>query len=111
MVESPFGISKFVTALRTLAGEEMIRRRLVSVNLESVTAYRQIDEILKTTRVADSRLASPGVKDPAAPYLTEMDREERLEALERAMHEAAARLEFEKAAQYRDELERLRTEG
>ena len=73
--------------------------------------YKTIDEILKTTRVADSRLASPVVKDPAAPYLTEMDREERLEALERAMHEAAVRLEFEKAAQYRDELERLRTEG
>ena len=73
--------------------------------------YKTIDEILKTTRVADSRLASTGVKDPAAPYLTEMDREERLEALERAMHEAAARLEFEKAAQYRDELERLKAEG
>jgi excinuclease UvrABC helicase subunit UvrB len=38
-----------------------------------------------------------------------MDREERIEALERAMHEAAARMEFEKAAQYRDELRRLRT--
>lgn len=73
--------------------------------------YKTIDEILKTTRVADSRLASSVVKDPAAPYLTEMDREERLEALERAMHEAAARLEFEKAAQYRDELERLRAGG
>jgi excinuclease ABC subunit B len=69
--------------------------------------YKTIDEIMKTTRVADSRL-TPAVKEPVAPYLSEMDREEQLEALERAMHEAAARLEFEKAAQYRDELERLR---
>jgi excinuclease ABC subunit B len=72
--------------------------------------YKTIDEIMKTTRVADSRIA-PTARESVAPYLAQMDREEQLEALERAMHEAAARLEFEKAAQYRDELERLRTQG
>ncbi len=91
------------------------RRRMVQAkynpehNTTPRSIYNTIDEIMKATRVADSR-ASSAVKEPVAPYLAEMDREERLEALERAMHEAAARLEFEKAAMYRDELERLRVE-
>ncbi len=79
-------------------------------NITPRSIYKTIDEIMKTTQVADSR-AGTVVKESASPYLDEMDREERLEALERAMHEAAARLEFEKAAQYRDELERLRSKG
>jgi hypothetical protein len=51
MVESPFGIHKFVTAMRKYAGEEAMRHLLVSVNLESVTAYRQIDDILRAPEI------------------------------------------------------------
>ena len=71
--------------------------------------YKTIDEIMQSTRVADSRGVAAAAKEEAVPYLAQMDREERIEALERAMHEAAARMDFEKAAQYRDELQRLRT--
>ncbi len=71
--------------------------------------YKTIDEIMQSTRVADSRGIAAAAKEEAVPYLAQMDREERIEALERAMHEAAAGMEFEKAAQYRDELQRLRT--
>ena len=107
---------KITNSMRRAIMETDRRRKIQSEynrknHITPRSIYKTIDEILKTTRVADSRLASSGVKDPTAPYLMEIDREERLEALERAMHEAAARLEFEKAAQYRDELERLRAEG
>ena len=51
MVESPFGIHKFVTAMRKYAGEEAMSHLLLSVNLESVTAYRQIDDILSTPEI------------------------------------------------------------
>jgi len=51
MVESPFGIHKFVTAMRRYAGEEAMRHLLISVNLESVTAYRQIDTILRAPEI------------------------------------------------------------
>lgn len=51
MVESPFGIHKFVTAMRKYAGEEVMSHLLLSVNLESVTAYRQIDDILSAPEI------------------------------------------------------------
>jgi hypothetical protein len=51
MVESPFGLQKFVAAMRRHAGEAAMRRLLVSVNLESVTAYRQIDDLLRTPEI------------------------------------------------------------
>jgi excinuclease ABC subunit B len=99
-------------SMRRAIGETERRRRIQEEfnrrhHITPRSIYKTIDEIMKATRVADSRAAST-VKEPVAPYLLEMDQEERIEALERAMHEAAARLEFEKAAQYRDELERMR---
>jgi len=41
-------------------------------------------------------------------YLSPEKRKKRMEELERLMKEAARNLEFEKAAQYRDELNRLK---
>jgi excinuclease ABC subunit B len=79
-------------------------------HITPTSIYKTIDEIMKSTRVADSRGVAAAAREEAVPYLAQMDREERIEALERAMHEAAARMEFEKAAQYRDELQRLRAQ-
>jgi excinuclease ABC subunit B len=95
--------------------DETDRRRKIQAaynkkhNITPKSIYKTIDEIMQSTRVADSRGLAAAARDEGLPYLAEMDREERIEALERAMHEAAARMEFEKAAQYRDELQRLRT--
>jgi excinuclease ABC subunit B len=95
--------------------DETERRRKIQAaynkehSITPKSIYKTIDEIMKTTLVADSRGIAAAAKEQGVPYLAQMDREERIEALERAMHEAAARLEYEKAAQYRDELERLRT--
>ena len=101
--------------MRRAIGETQRRRKIQAEynrkhNITPRSIYKTIDEIMKTTRVADSRITST-LKEPIAPYATQMDREERMEALERAMHEAAARLEFEKAALYRDELEKLKGKG
>jgi len=96
--------------------EETDRRRKIQAaynkkhNITPKSIYKTIDEIMQSTRVADSRGLAAAVKEETVPYLAQMDREERIEALERAMHEAAARMEFEKAARYRDELQRLRAE-
>jgi len=96
--------------------EETDRRRKIQAeynrehHITPTSIYKTIEEIMQSTRVADSRALASAAREETVPYLVQMDREERIEALERAMHEAAARMEFEKAAQYRDELQRLRTQ-
>ena len=47
---------------------------------------------------------------PAPQRLTEKQREAMLTRLDKAMHAAAAQLEFEKAASLRDEIRRLERE-
>ena len=68
--------------------------------------YKSVEEVLKTTAVADSKLYS-AVKEPKFDSLSALEREERMMAIEREMHQAAERLEFERAAILRDELHRL----
>jgi len=63
MIESPFGIQKFITALRGIAGDEAMKHLLVSVNIESVAAYRQIDEILKAPEIKDINEIVIGTSD------------------------------------------------
>ncbi len=74
------------------------------------TIYKSADEIRGATRVADSRSAR--WEKPSRKRLLpseKMDREEMLELLEKQMKEAAANLEFERAAELRDEIRRLKT--
>jgi hypothetical protein len=46
MVESPFGVHKFVTAVEEIAGADIAQHLFLSINLESLSAYEKIDEIL-----------------------------------------------------------------
>ena len=100
-----------VEALRR-AVEETNRRRRIQREYNLVhhitpkTIYKSTEEVLKATAVADSKVSEE--KKLPLDYLFKMEREERIEALEKAMAEAARRLEFEKAAQIRDELRRLK---
>ncbi len=73
------------------------------------TIYKSADEIMGATRVADSKSAKWD-KTPRKRLIPseKMDREEMLELLEKQMEEAAANLEFERAAQLRDEIHRLK---
>jgi len=91
--------------------EETDRRREIQVahNLEHgitpETIVKSIQEIEFSTRVADARSApAPRVAEALASYQEEMNLEELAKVLEKEMEEAAALLDFEKAALLRDEL-------
>jgi len=72
------------------------------------TIIKSIEETMLTTRVADARAEAPSraarVAEPAASYADEVNLEEWAKILEHQMREAAAMLDFERAAQLRDEL-------
>jgi len=71
------------------------------------TIRKTVQEILIQTSAADGR-PSRAVKAVRRDMLTEFEREELIEQLTREMATAAEALEFERAAEYRDELNRLK---
>jgi excinuclease ABC subunit B len=93
------------------AMDETNRRRVLQKEyndlhgIEPETIYKSIDEIMKTTMVADARRVEEEM--PILNTIAKMDRGALLDELRQAMHEAAANLEFEKAARLRDEISRL----
>jgi len=72
------------------------------------TVYKSIEDVLGATRVADSKTARWEKKSSVELPSERMAREEVIEFLERQMQEAAANLEFERAAELRDEIRRLK---
>jgi len=94
------------------AVEETNRRRKIQEeynrthHITPKSIYKSVEEVLKATAVADSKVSED--KEFSLDYLSSLDQEERIEVLEKAMAQAARRLEFEKAAQIRDELKRLK---
>jgi excinuclease ABC subunit B len=76
------------------------------------TISKSIEETLLSTRVADARVEGPAgagrVAEPAASYADEVNLEEWAKILEHQMREAAAMLDFERAATLRDELAAVR---
>jgi excinuclease ABC subunit B len=72
------------------------------------TIIKTVEEVTLSTRVADAR-TTPGaeaarVAEARPSYAAEVDLEEWAKILEHQMREAAAMLEFERAAQLRDQL-------
>ena len=75
------------------------------------TLYKTREEILQTTAVADEKAEDlPMVAEESPEYLEGANQLDIIEELTRKMGEAAENLEFEKAAQYRDEIARLKAE-
>jgi excinuclease ABC subunit B len=77
------------------------------------TIYKSLDEIMAGTAVADVRRPrehAPISAERTVKYLTDEQRRDLVEELEREMRNAAKDLEFERAAELRDELERLKKE-
>ena len=75
------------------------------------TLYKTREEILQTTAVADEKADElPLVAEESPEYMDGANRLDIIEELKRKMGEAAENLEFEKAAQYRDEIARLKAE-
>ena len=96
------------------AMDETDRRRILQTayneehGIVPETIYKSIDEIMRITVVADARAVQEEM--PILNTLAKMDRSALVEELRRAMYDAAANLEFEKAAKLRDEIGRLESQ-
>jgi len=104
-----------ITESMRKAIEETERRRTLQMEYNQKhrivpqTIFKSVEDILKTTAVADSR--GMAISEPVVKYLaSELEKEEVLSYLEREMKLAAETLDFERAAKLRDEIKRLRGE-
>ncbi len=95
--------------------DEMGRRRGIQQahNVEHgiipTSIRKSVDQVRLSTRVADARVRE---ERPSAPAPVErLDTEALLGQLEQQMHEAAANLNFELAAQLRDQILELKAAG
>ncbi|HET9982886.1 MAG TPA: excinuclease ABC subunit UvrB [Longimicrobiales bacterium] len=89
---------------------EMQRRYNEEHGIIPQTIIKSVEEISLSTRVADARTAQgkPGVAEPKPSYAEELNLEEWAKILEHQMREAAAMLDFERAALLRDQLLEVR---
>ena len=70
---------------------------------------KSVDEIMLATAVADSKKEETAeVAEPRSDYVAESNLVDLVAELEQKMRAAAGALEFEKAAEYRDEIARLK---
>jgi excinuclease ABC subunit B len=92
---------------------ETTRRRLVQKTYNEEhgivprSIYKTLEEVLSATTVADS-ITAPLVADSGGRPFSPMEKEDMIDAMEKEMREAAEKLEFERAAKIRDEINRLK---
>jgi excinuclease ABC subunit B len=77
--------------------------------IRPVSIHKSVEEVRFVTRVADARTERPAPERAAAA--TPLDRDQLIVVLEKQMREAAAELDFELAAQLRDQVFELRAAG
>jgi excinuclease ABC subunit B len=86
-------------------------------NITPKTIYKSYDEVMASTAVADVKASRdkrreaerlPIVADSVMKYLTTEQKTDLIEELTNEMMKASADLEFERAAQLRDEIQRLK---
>ena len=113
-----FYADRVTPSMERAMSETLRRRRLQEEynrehDIVPRTIYRSREEILQTTSVLESvRGVEPEVAaEPEVSYGDTEDLGELLADLEKQMKRAAARLEFEKAANLRDEISRLRPQS
>jgi len=105
-----------ITGSMRRALDEMDRRRGIQLqhNLDfGITPQsirKSVDQVRFVTRVADARAVSETKPDPRET-LRPLDRESLISVLEKQMKEAAAELDYETAAQLRDQIFELKAEG
>ena len=101
-----------VTGSMRRALEECRRRREIQLaynrahGITPESVVKRIDDVLSSVYEMDY-VTVPLAAEEEAPYGSPEEVERRIEELRRKMLEAAADLEFEKAAEYRDEMRRL----
>ncbi len=115
-----FYADKITDSMRR-AIDETKRRRIIQAeynekhNITPTTIYKSVEEVMRSTRVADAKAEQYGAKKKSADeeYLEEWkklpleEKQEFLMQLEQQMFQAAAEMEFEKAAEFRDRIELL----
>ncbi len=77
------------------------------------TIYKSVEDVMRTTRVADEKIDKWGTRrkkqrDLQEIRMSRLEREELIEQYEKEMVAAAKNLEFERAAELRDEIEFLK---
>jgi excinuclease ABC subunit B len=110
-----------ITSSMQRAIEETNRRRVIQQKyneehgITPTTIYKSVEEVLGATRVADAKgskwaRAAEQTHTLASRWkkMTPMEREQLLTQLEAEMLEAARKLEFERAAELRDQIDALR---
>ena len=105
---------KITDAIRNFQKETARRRELQrryneEHGITPATIYKTVKEVMATTSVADSKSSVPMVSEKSFDILSKLEKEEVIDTLEREMLAAAERLEFERAAELRDEIEMLRS--
>ena len=95
--------------------DESRRRRKIQqeynkkMGIEPESIYKSVDEVLMTTAVADG-ISGKIVTEKKADYHLQLEKEDLLEHLEKEMRTAVEKLEFEKAAEIRDEIKKIKEE-
>jgi excinuclease ABC subunit B len=106
-----------VTGSMERALAEMTRRREAQERhnrlhgVRPVSIHKSVEQVRFVTRVADARTERPAPESLSALGRRPQDREELIAVLERQMREAAAELDFELAAQLRDQIFELKAAG
>ncbi len=96
--------------------DEMDRRRAIQeqhnidYGITPRSIRKSVEQVRFVTRVADARAVSEPKSDPRAD-LRPLDRESLISVLEKQMQEAAAELDYETAAQLRDQIFELKAQG
>jgi len=104
-----------VTGSMERALAEMSRRRAIQEeynrehHVTPVSIRKSVEQVRFVTRVADAREVRP--EPTPAEAGAPLDRDALIEVLEQQMREAAAELDYEVAAQLRDQIFELRAEG
>lgn len=112
---------KITESMRKTIEETERRRKLQSEyndehNITPTTIYKSVEEIMNATSIADVRkkdydkqeAAFMKIAEPVIKYMTDDQRKELLEQMTEEMLAAAKDLEFERAANMRDEIEKLK---
>ncbi|MBE83109.1 MAG: excinuclease ABC subunit B [Gemmatimonadetes bacterium] len=105
---------KITDSMQRAINETNRRRELQTAHNEAhgiipETVFKSAEEILQVTRVTeDARMEEDRATEPEPLYDVEKDPTELIAELERQMSVAAAELNFEKAAECRDEIVRIK---
>jgi len=119
---------KITKSMKVLIDETNRRRKLQKEynrknKINPKTVYKSLEEILESTSVADiqqdrnekkAELETARIRKAAEPmikYLAPEQREELIEKMYVEMKQAAKELDFERAAELRDEIQRLKAGG